>query len=92
MKKTFLILLAIILFLLMFLLVWRRRAIKTGRWQKAGQETSTPAKTTPSATPGEEVSPEEAAVDKDLEELDKLMDDLDPQGDFQDIPDKDVGF
>ena len=70
----------------MFLLVWRRRAIRTGRWQKSRQETSTSTQTTPSPTP-EEVSPEEKALEKDLAELDQLMDSLDSAGDFQDMTD-----
>lgn len=90
MKKTLWVILLIIFVFLVLLLVLRQRAIRSGRWQRFRQEAPT-TQTTPSPAT-EEASPEEAAIEEDLEELDKMMEGLDPQKDFQDISDKELAL
>lgn len=90
MKKTLWVILLIIFVFLIFLVVWRRRGIRSERWQRVRQEA--PATQTTPSPATEEVSPEGAAVEKDLEDIDQIMESLDPQKDFQDIPDKELGF
>lgn len=99
MKKTLLIILLIVLLLFVLLVALRFRVQKRGRrwqrWQEFRQETPSVV-ATPTLFPSPVVSPQEAgtqtSVDQDLEEIDKLLEGLDPQKDFADIPDKDLSL